>query len=345
MLNRKIVLVSRPIGMPTPANFKLIEEPVRGLGEGEVLIENQVFAIDPAIRGMLDDRASYMKPVAIGGGIPTMVLGRVIKSRNPAFREGDYGRGFAAWEEYSTLNPTNIAMENLKVDSTVPLTTYMGALGWSGITAYVGLHKTGEMKSGETVVMSAAAGAVGSVGGQIAKLRGNRVVGIVGSADKARVISGLGFDVAVNYRETADLSAAIREACPDGANIYFDNVGGKTLDTMLPLMADFGRVVVCGMIANYNNADDPYPIRNLWQVLVHRITVRGFLAYEHTDMIAEAEETLAQWIRSGQLKPTENVTTGLENTPDAFIRLMSGETSGKTIVRLSDRITTLATQH
>lgn len=344
MLNRKIILASRPVGMPKPENFKLIEAPIRELAEGEVLLENQVFAIDPAIRGMLDDRAGYMEPVAIGGLIPTMVLGRVIKSRNSAFREGDYGRGFVGWEEYSILNPANIAMENLKVDPAIPPTAYMGALGWSGITAYVGLHKIGEMTSGETVVLSAAAGAVGSVAGQIAKLRGNRVVGIVGSAAKARLITALGMDMAVNYRDTADLSGALREACPDGAHLYFDNVGGKTLDSMLPLMADFGRIVVCGMIANYNNADDPYPIRNLWQVLVRRIMMRGFLAYEHPELLAESEQTLAGWIRSGQLKPLENVTTGLENTPGAFIRLMAGETSGKTVVRLSERIATLSAQ-
>lgn len=342
MLNRKIVLASRPSGQPKPENFKLAEEPVRDLAEGEVLVENLVFAIDPATRGMLDDRASYMQPVALGGLIPTMVLGRVVKSRNPAFREGDYGRGYVGWEEYSILNPSNIAMENLKVDPAVPLTAYMGALGWSGITAYVGLHKIGAMTSGETVVMSAAAGAVGSVGGQIAKLRGNRVVGIVGSAEKAELIKRLGMDVAVNYRQAPDLADAIAEACPGGAQIYFDNVGGRTLDVMLPLMAAFGRIVVCGMIANYNNADDPYPIRNLWQVLVHRISMRGFLAYEHPEMLAEAEATLAGWIKSGALKPIENLTTGLENTPAAFIRLMAGETSGKTIVRLKDSVASLA---
>lgn len=341
MLNRKIVLASRPQGIPTPDNFRLVEEPVRDLADGEVLIQNLVFAIDPAVRGMLDDRESYMNPVPIGGLIPTMVLGRIVKSRNPAFREGDYGRGFVGWEEYSVLNPSGIVMENVAIDPRIPLTAYMGALGWSGITAYVGLHKTGELRSEETVAVSAAAGAVGSVATQIAKLRGNRVIGFVGSADKARAVAGLGADHVVNYRDVPDLSAAIKAANPGGVNVYFDNVGGRILDTMLPLMADYGRVVVCGMVANYNNADDPYPIRNLWQVLVHRLTLRGFLAYEHGDMLPEAIETLTGWIRQGRLKPLENVTTGLENTPAAFIRLMSGETTGKTVVRLNSEVTTL----
>lgn len=341
-MNRQIVLASRPTGVPTPANFRLIESPVRELEEGEILSENKVFAIDPAIRGMLDDRESYLPAVAIGGLIPTMVLGRVIRSRNPAFKEGDYGRGFVGWEEYSILNPANFAIENVHVDPAVPLTAYMGALGWSGITAYIGLKRIGEMKAGDTVVMSAAAGAVGSVGGQIAQLSGCRTVGLVGSPEKADLITGtFGLDAAINYRAEEDLAAAIKRACPDGADLYFDNVGGKILDSMLPQMRDFGRIVVCGMIANYNDQDNPVPILNLWQLLVHRITMRGFLAYEHQDMLAEAEAQLGAWIKSGELIALENVTTGIENTPEAFIRLMSGTTTGKTIVRLNDGVTTL----
>nr|WP_281392494.1 NADP-dependent oxidoreductase [Sphingobium jiangsuense] len=190
--------------------------------------------------------------------------------------------------------------------------------------------------------MSAAAGAVGSVGGQIARLSGCRTVGIVGGQDKADLVTGtFGLDAAVNYRAEADLGAAIKAACPDGADVYFDNVGGTVLDTMLPNMRDFGRIVVCGMMANYNNHDQPVPILNLWQVLVHRITMRGFLAYEHLDMLEEAESQLAAWIKAGDLIALENVTTGIENTPSAFINLMSGKTTGKTIVRLNEGVTTL----
>ncbi|MCB2014560.1 MAG: NADP-dependent oxidoreductase [Sphingobium sp.] len=343
MINRQIVLASRPSGVPTPENFKLVENPVRELEDGEILIENQVFAIDPAIRGMLDDiQDSYLPAVPIDGLIPTMVLGRVVKSRNSAFKEGDYGRGFAGWEEYSILNPSNFAIENVHVDPTVPLTAYMGALGWSGITAYIGLKKIGEMKAGDTVVMSAAAGAVGSVGGQIARLSGCRSVGIVGSPSKAELVTGtFGLDAAINYRDTGDLAAAIKAACPDGTDLYFDNVGGTILDTMLPLMSDFGRIVVCGMVANYNDQNNPIPIHNLWQVLVHRITMKGFLAYEHLDMLEEAEAQLGSWIKSGELIALENVTTGIENTPSAFINLMSGVTTGKTVVRLNESVSTL----
>jgi NADPH-dependent curcumin reductase CurA len=343
MLNRRIVLASRPTGVPAQENFRLEEEPVRELQDGEVLLENQVMAIDPAVRGMLDDVKSYMPPVPIGGLIPTMVLGRVVKSRNPQLKEGDYGRGFIGWEEYSVLNPSSVGFENVRIDSALPLTAYMGAVGWSGITAYVGLKRYGEMRDGDEVLISAAAGAVGSVAGQVARLSGCRVVGTVGSADKAQIVTEtLGMDAAINYRAVADLDAAIVEAFPNGIDLYFDNVGGHTLDTVLPRMKAFGRIAVCGMISNYNHQTEPYPIRNLWQVLVNRITMRGFLAYEATDMLEEAQAALARWVIDGKLVATENVATGLENTPAAFIRLMSGETTGKTLVRLNDRISTLA---
>lgn len=324
-------------------NFLLEEVAVPALADGEVLLQNQVFAIDPAVRGMMDDVESYLPSVSLGGLIPTMVLGRVIDSRNPNFKEGDYGRGFIGWEEYSVLDPGSVGFENVSIDPALPLTAYMGAIGWSGITAYVGLKKYGEMRAGDEVFISAAAGAVGSVAGQVAKLSGCRVVGTVSTAEKAAIVTDtLGMDGAINYRDVPDLQAAIREQFPDGISLYFDNVGGATLDAVLPEMQDFGRIVVCGMIANYNHQDEPYPIRNLWQVLVNRITMRGFLAYEAVDMLEEAQRQLAEWVLSGKLVATENVTTGLENTPEAFIRLMSGKTKGKTIVRLNADVTTIA---
>lgn len=343
MINRRIVLDRRPTGVPDPATFRLEETPLPELADGQVLIENKVFAIDPAIRGMLDDVKSYMPPVQIGGLIPAMVLGRVIQSRNPDFREGDYGRAFMGWETHSVLDPGAVGFENVAVADDLPLTVYMGAVGWSGVTAYVGLKRYGEMRSGDEVLISAAAGAVGSVAGQVAKLSGCRVVGTVGSAEKARIVTEeLGFDGVIDYRAAPDLDAEIARHFPEGIDLYFDNVGGVTLDTVLPRMKAFGRIPVCGMIANYNHQTEPYPIRNLWQVLVNRITMRGFLAYEAADMLHEAETALADWVRSGDLIATENVSTGLESTPDAFIRLMSGDTTGKTLVRIDDTVSTLA---
>jgi len=343
MMNRRIVLDSRPTGVPSPDNFRIEEVRLPEIGEGQVLLENRVFAIDPAVRGMLDDVKSYLPPVQIGALIPTMVLGRVVQSRHPDFREGDYGRAFIGWETHSVISPGSVGFENVRVADDLPLTAYMGACGWSGITAYVGLKRYGEMREGDEVLMSAAAGAVGSVGGQIARLSGCRVVGTVGSDAKARHITeDLGMHGAINYRDCEDLDAEIARHFPDGIDLYFDNVGGVTLDTVLPRMKGFGRIPVCGMIANYNHQTDPYRLKNMWQVLVNRITMRGFLAYEAADMLHEAEDALANWVRSGQLIATENVATGLEATPDAFIRLMSGETTGKTLVRLDDAVSTLA---
>lgn len=343
MMNRRIVLESRPVGVPDAANFRMEEVALPEIGEGQVLLENRVFAIDPAVRGMLDDVKSYMPAVSLGGLIPAMVLGRVVQSRNPDFREGDYGRAFIGWETHSVISPGSVGFENVRVAEDLPLTAYMGACGWSGITAYVGLKRYGEMRRGDEVLMSAAAGAVGSVAGQVARLSGCRVVGTVGSAEKARhIVEDLSMDAAINYRESDDLDAEIVRHFPEGVDLYFDNVGGVMLDTVLPRMKAFGRIPVCGMIANYNHQADPYPIRNMWQVLVNRITMRGFLAYEAADMVHEAEEALAGWVRSGELVATENVSTGLEATPGAFIRLMSGETTGKTLVRLDETVSTLA---
>jgi len=342
MMNRRIVLNTRPSGVPTSDNFRLEELAVPDLKEGEVLLQNRVFAIDPAIRGMMDDVKSYMPPIPIGGLIPAMVLGRVVQSRNPEFKEGDWGRAFMGWEEYSVLSPASVGFENVRIAEDLPLTSYMGAIGWSGITAYVGLKKYGEMRDGDEILVSAAAGAVGSVAGQIAKLTGHRVIGTVGSDDKARtIVDELGFDGAINYRTCDDLGTEIDKHFPDGIDLYFENVGGATLDAVLPRMKAFGRIPVCGMIANYNNQTEQYPIRNLWQVLVNRITMRGFLAYEATDMMHEAEDALADWVRKGDMVATENVATGLEATPDAFIRLMSGKTQGKTLIRLDDTVTTM----
>lgn len=343
MINRRIVLAARPQGVPTADAFRIEEAPVPELGEGEVLLRNRVFAIDPAVRGMLDDVKSYLPSVPIGGLIPTMVLGEVVASRNPDFREGDFGRAFIGWENYSVIAPDSVAFENVAVAPDLPLTVYMGAAGWSGITAYVGLKRYGEMREGDEVLVSAAAGAVGSVAGQVARLCGCRVIGTVGTAQKARaIVEDLGFHGAIDYRAAPDLGAEIDRHFPSGIDLYFDNVGGATLDAVLPRMKAFGRIPVCGMVSNYNHQTDPYRLANIWQVLVNRITMRGFLAYEAADLIEEAQARLTGWIRSGELVATENVATGIEAAPEAFIRLMSGQTSGKTLVRLDDAVTTLA---
>ena len=316
-------------------DFRLEQATLRDLRDGEMLVANLILSMDPAIRGFMDDRPSYLPPLAIGETIRGMTLGRVLRSKNPDFAEGTVVRALAGWEELSIMDSTAIGLEAIAVSDGIPLEHYMGALGASGLTAWIGLNEIGRVQRGETILISAAAGAVGSVTGQIARLQGCRVIGLAGSAAKAAQLLKLGFHAAIDYRSTADLAAAIRAAAPAGVNVYFDNVGGATLETLLPLMADHGRVVVCGMVSDYNDQDNPYGVRTLWQLVVKRLTLRGFLTYEHANRIPEAHAQLRAWVRSGELIALNNVRQGLEEAPHSFIDLMSGRTIGKTLVRLS----------
>jgi len=332
--DRHIVLVRRPRGVPDPADFRLERRKRPVPAHGQLLVRNRVLAIDPAIRGFLDDRPSYMPPVALGETVRGMVLGEILESRLAGFAPGDIVRALAGWEEHSVLGADAIGLEKCRDVDRRRLSLSMGTLGPSGLTAYVGLFAIGGIRPGETVAVSAAAGAVGNVAGQIAKLSGCRVIGLVGGEAKAEVARALGFDAVVDHRASEGLESQLDAAAPEGIDVYFDNVGGRILDAMLPRLREGGRVVICGMISNYNDADDPYPIRNLWQILVKRATMRGFLTYEHPEFLGEAAERIGRWVEQGSLRPLENVTHGLENAPAAFIRLMQGETVGKTVVCL-----------
>ncbi|MDY0067161.1 MAG: NADP-dependent oxidoreductase [Steroidobacteraceae bacterium] len=332
-MHRRIVLAKRPVGAPRADDFRLEQQAPFEPKEGEIVVANWILSMDPAIRGFLDDRESYMPPVAIGDTVRGMTLGQVVRSRNPAFQEGDIVRGMAGWEDLSLVGEA-MGLEKVTVAAGIPLEHYMGALGPTGLTAWIGLNEIGRIAPGDTVVISAAAGAVGSVAGQIGRLQGCRVIGLAGSPEKTAQLQDLGFHAAINYRAVDDLAGAIREVSPDGVDVYFDNVGGATLETMLPLMNEQGRVVACGMVSDYNDQDHPYAVRTLWQVVVKRLTIRGFLVYDHFDRIAEAQAQLTRWVSSGELVPVNNVRDGLENAPAAFIDLMSGKTIGKTLVRL-----------
>ena len=333
-INHRITLARRPTGLPDREDFAFVETPVAPLAEGEMLVRNRVLAMDAAIRGFLDDRPSYLPPVAIGEVVRGMMLGEVVESRAAGFAPGDIVRALAGWEYYSILTADALGMEKLDIADRDQMSLQMGTLGPSGLTAYVGLFAIGQIKPGDVVAISAAAGAVGNVAGQIARLTGCRTIAIAGGADKGALCRDLGFDAVIDYRAPGALSDKIAQAAPEGVDVYFDNVGGEILDTMLPQMRDFGRVVVCGMIANYNNADDQYPIRNLWQLLVKRATMRGFLTYDHPEYLGEAQSRIGEWVRTGALRPLENISHGLSATPDAFIRLMQGRTTGKTVVCL-----------
>lgn len=332
--HRTITLARRPEGLPQAGDFQLEQAPLPAVADGTMLVRNRVFAVDAAIRGFMDDRPSYLPPLAIGETIRGMALGEVVESRLPGFATGDIVRALSGWAEYSLLTANALGLEKCDCPDRDALSLYMGTLGPSGLTAYVGLFAIGRIKPGDTVAISAAAGAVGNVAGQIARLSGCRTIGITSSPVKVALCRDIGFDAVVDYNAPGTLDEKIAAAAPQGIDVYFDNVGGEILDGVLPHLADHGRVVVCGMIANYNHADEPYPIRNLWQLLVKRGTMKGFLTYEHPEFLAEAQSRIGAWVKAGDLRPLENVTYGLDGAPDAFIRLMSGRTTGKTVVCL-----------
>lgn len=331
---RHIVLRRRPVGVPAPDCFALVETPMPVLDDGQMLVRMRVGSVDPAIRGFLDDRPSYLPPVAIGETVRGMALGEVIESRNPALPVGTLVRALSGWASHAILAPDALGLEAVERAEGVPLEAYMGLLGPSGLTAWVGLHIIGAARPGDTVLVSAAAGAVGSVVCQLARDIGCTVVALAGSEAKCAQLRALGIEAAVNYRAAADLAEALRTAAPQGFDVYFDNVGGQTLETVLPLMREQGRVVVCGMIADYNDQDDPYPVRTLWQLVVKRLTMRGFLTYDHAEHLGRASRELVEGVAAGRLVPLHSAYDGLSEAPRAFIDLMSGKTTGKTLVRL-----------
>jgi NADPH-dependent curcumin reductase CurA len=331
---RQIILVQRPQGVPKTEDFALAEAPMPRPREGEILVKMRVGSVDPAIRGFLDDRPSYLPPVALGAPINGMSLGEVVASNNPAYPVGMLVRTFATWSDHYVVGPDALGLEVVKPRPEIELHHYMGALGPVGLTAWVGLCAVGAAKAGETVVVSAAAGATGSTVGQIAKAKGCTVIGLVGSPQKAEVVRDLGFDAAIDYRATPDIAAEIARAAPEGIDVYFDNVGGKTLEAILPLMRLHGRVPVCGMISQYNDADHPHGVTTLWQLVVNRIKMQGFITYDFPEVLEQAQRELEGWVTEGRLKPLANVRDGFEKLPEAFIDLMSGRTVGKTIVRI-----------
>jgi NADPH-dependent curcumin reductase CurA len=333
-MTRHIILAARPTGVPTPETFQLEARPAPVLQDGEMLVRPRVFSMDPAIRGFLDDRPSYLPPVAVGEPVNGMLIGEVIESRNPDFSVDATVRALGTWSEQCVFGPDAMGLEQVHPKPGVDLGHYMGALGPVGLTAWIGLLHVAKAKAGDTVLISAAAGATGSAVGQIAKIKGCRVIGLVGSDDKAATILGLGFDAAINYRNAPDLSNAIRAAAPGGVDVYFDNVGGETLEAILPLMATHGRIAVCGMIGEYNDQDHPYGVKTLWQLVVNRITMQGFLTYDYPEILGQAQAELEEWVESGALKPLTNIRHGFERIPEAFIDLMSGNTTGKTLVTI-----------
>ena len=335
MLNRQVVLKNHPNGVPLPDDFELTESSAAKPGEGQMLVRNLFFSLEAAIRGWLDGKANYFEPIPLGGAIRGPSVARVIESHLTGFEAGDLIFGLHHWEDYSLSDANTILLSKLSPEPDIPLSYYSGGLGGSGHTAYVGLHEIGKIQAGETVLISAAAGATGSMATQIAKLRGCKVVGVVGGDDKATLITQtLGADAAVNYKTCGDLTAAITEACPEGVDVYFDNVGGKTLDAALQCMNTFGRVIGCGMISDYNDQDNPTPLFNMWKLVEKELTMKGFLLYTYMDKVPAASAQLHEWVRSGEIKILENITEGLPSAGWAYSEMMRGATIGKNLVAM-----------
>jgi NADPH-dependent curcumin reductase CurA len=290
-------------------------------------------SLDPAMRGWMNEGRSYVEPVGIGDVMRAGGVGRVIASKNPGFAEGDHVVGMFGVQEYALSDGKGV----LKVDPDVaPLPVYLGALGMTGMTAYFGLLEIGEAKEGETVVVSGAAGAVGNVVGQIAKIKGCRAVGIAGGPDKCRwIVEELGFDAAIDYK-SENVVAALKQHCPDGVDVYFDNVGGDVLDAVLARLARGARVVLCGAISQYNSATGMKGPANYMSLLVNRASMKGFLVFDHAARYGEAAREMAGWMAAGKLKSREDVVQGLDTFPDTLLRLFNGENTGKLVLQVAE---------
>jgi NADPH-dependent curcumin reductase CurA len=333
-VNHQVRLATRPSGLPGPEVWDQTSEPVRQPGEGEILVKVLLLSLDPAMRGWLNDARSYVPPVGIGEVMRALGAGRVVASRHPGYAEGDYVRGRTGAQEYAILPGDAVTT----VDPTVvPLPTYLGALGMTGMTAYFGLLDVGALKEGDTVVVSGAAGAVGSVVGQIAKIKGARAVGIAGGAEKCRwLVDDLGFDAAVDYKDE-DVGAALRAAAPEGIDVYFDNVGGEILDVALTQLRFGARVPICGAISNYNATERPPGPANYLSLLVNRARMQGFLVFDYANRYKEAAAELAQWIAEGRLISREDVVEGgIDAFGETLLKLFEGANTGKLILRLAD---------
>ena len=335
MLNRQVVLKSHPKGVPLPEDFELIEGSIAEPGEGQMLVRNLFFSLEAAIRGWLDGKANYFEPIPLGGPIRGPSVARVVTSHLAGFERGDIIFGLHHWEDYSLSDANTILLSKLSPKPDIPLSYYSGGLGGSGHTAYVGLHEIGKIQAGETVLISAAAGATGSMATQIAKLKGCKVVGVAGGDQKVELITQtLGADAAINYKTCGDLTAAVTEVCPEGVDVYFDNVGGTILDAALQCMNTLGRVIGCGMISDYNDQDNPTPIYNMWKLVEKELTMKGFLLYTYMDKVPAASQQLHEWVRSGEIKILENITEGLPNAGWAYSEMMRGATIGKNLVAM-----------
>jgi len=334
---RRIVLASRPVGEPKPSDFRLEEFPVPQPGSGQLLLRTKWLSLDPYMRGRMSDAPSYAKPVGIEEVMEGGTVNEVAASNNDSYKPGDIVLGHTGWQTHALSNGAGLR----KLDPNVaPISTALGVLGMPGMTAYTGLLEIGKPQAGETVVVSAASGAVGSVVGQIAKIKGARAVGIAGGPDKCKYVKEeLGFDECVDHR-APDFPQQLKAACPKGADVYFENVGGAVFDAVLPLFNPFARIPVCGLIAMYNATElPPGPNRLpllMRNVLTKRLTIRGFIVTDFAAKFPDFIRDVPQWIKEGRIKYREDIAEGLENAPQAFIGLLKGKNFGKQLVRIAE---------
>lgn len=334
--NRQQHLDNRPEGEAVASNFKLVTTETPPLQDNQVLVRHHYLSLDPYMRGRMNDAKSYAQPQPLGEVMQGGTVGEVVESKHSKYAVGDKVVGFGGWQEYSVVDGNQVGALR-KVDTThVPLSHYLGAVGMPGVTAWYGLVKIIAPKAGDTVVVTAASGAVGSAFGALAKARGCRVVGIAGGPDKCRYVTEeLGFDACIDYRQHPDIktmSKALKEACPDGIDGYFENVGGYIFDAVLLRTNAFARVALCGMIAGYDGA--PMPLTNPALILVNRLKVEGFIVSEHMDVWPEALKELGGLVASGKLRPRESMAQGIESAPEAFLGLLKGKNFGKQLVKL-----------
>ncbi|HSP17695.1 MAG TPA: NADP-dependent oxidoreductase [Thermoanaerobaculia bacterium] len=330
-MNTQVIFRSRPDGVPREDNFEIMKKPMPVAGDGEVLRRTLYLSVDPYMRGRMSEQKSYAEGAKLGEPMVGQTVSRVIESKNPRFKPGDFVLTSDGWQEYGVSDGKGLR----KIDSALaPVSWSLGVLGMPGLTAYVGLLDIGRPKEEETVVVSAAAGAVGSIVGQIAKIKGCRAVGTAGSDEKcAYVVDELGFDACINYK-TADLGAALKAECPNGIDVYFDNVGGPLLEVVLKRVNVHARIPLVGLISQYNDAK-PRPGPNLMSLLVNRVTIQGMIIFDHLDRYTEFVRDMTEWLREGRIKYREDVVKGLENAPRAFIGLFAGENIGKRVVQVS----------
>ena len=335
-VNQQILLDNRPTGQASASNFKLVTADTPALKDGQVLVRHHFLSLDPYMRGRMNDSKSYAVPQALGQVMGGGTVGEVVESKSPKFAVGDKVVGMGGWQQFSVVNADQVGALRTVDTTHVPLSHYLGAVGMPGVTAYYGLVKIIEARAGQTLVVSAATGAVGSAFAALAKARSCRVVGIAGGPDKCKyAIDELGFDACVDYKlhpDAASLSKAIKAQCPDGIDGYFENVGGMVLDAVLPLMNAFGRIALCGMIAGYDGK--PVPMSQPALILMSRLRIQGFIVSEHMEVWPEALKELGMLVATGKLKPRETVAQGLESAPDAFLGLLKGKNFGKQIVKL-----------